>query len=210
MDTCDGIDCNPTCVAAAQDASTVGVGTHSPRDEKPSRRGGPLEVVRLGLYVGDGAGPSKDALYTMLLAAAASAFGGASNVSIANLTAPDVAAVRLPSSLIEPPPLPAPPMAIVTDEAVAPVSLMGLAALSLTRLWPHCRWWPLASQVRLGDFHVLVFPGGSGSAQASAIGEGGLAAVRSFVSAGGHYIGTCAGAFLALQVRRIGAPRQCR
>jgi len=48
-------------------------------------------------------------------------------------------------------------------------------------------------------FHILTFPGGSGGGQATAIGPAGLAAVRAFVSAGGHYLGTCAGAFLALQ-----------
>ena len=52
--------------------------------------------------------------------------------------------------------------------------------------------------VKPGDFDVLVFPGGSGNGQATALGESGLAAVRAFVTAGGGYIGTCGGAFLGI------------
>lgn len=48
-------------------------------------------------------------------------------------------------------------------------------------------------------FDVVIFPGGSGGGQAKALGEAGMAAVRAFVQAGGGYIGTCGGAFLALQ-----------
>lgn len=47
-------------------------------------------------------------------------------------------------------------------------------------------------------FDAVFFPGGSGHAQATALGAEGLAAVRAFVSAGGGYIGTCAGAFLGM------------
>ena len=46
---------------------------------------------------------------------------------------------------------------------------------------------------------IRVFPGGSGNGQATAVGEGGLSAMRDFVAAGGGYIGTCGGAFLGLQ-----------
>jgi glutamine amidotransferase-like uncharacterized protein len=49
------------------------------------------------------------------------------------------------------------------------------------------------------DYHVLVFPGGSGNGQAKELGGAGLAAVRAFVAAGGGYIGTCGGAFLGIQ-----------
>jgi glutamine amidotransferase-like uncharacterized protein len=48
----------------------------------------------------------------------------------------------------------------------------------------------------LEQFDVLVFPGGSGSKQAKAIGEKGRAAVGDFVAAGGGYLGVCAGAYL--------------
>jgi putative intracellular protease/amidase len=48
----------------------------------------------------------------------------------------------------------------------------------------------------LADFDVVIFPGGSGSKQAAAIGECGRDQVRQFVERGGGYIGICAGAYL--------------
>merc|ERR1711879_1121580 len=42
------------------------------------------------------------------------------------------------------------------------------------------------------------FPGGSGSRQAESLGDEGLDVVRKFVAEGGAYIGTCAGAFVAI------------
>jgi putative intracellular protease/amidase len=48
----------------------------------------------------------------------------------------------------------------------------------------------------LADFDVVIFPGGSGSKQAAAIGERGREQVRQFVERGGGYIGICAGAYL--------------
>lgn len=53
------------------------------------------------------------------------------------------------------------------------------------------------ANVKYGDFSTLIFPGGGGGAEAAAIGAAGAAAVRAFVSAGGGYIGTCAGGYLA-------------
>jgi len=49
----------------------------------------------------------------------------------------------------------------------------------------------------LKQFDVVIFPGGSGSKQAKAIGESGRRRVRRFVEAGGGYVGICAGAYLA-------------
>lgn len=49
----------------------------------------------------------------------------------------------------------------------------------------------------LAEFDVVVFPGGSGSAQARALGDEGRERVRSFVQAGGGYFGISAGAYLA-------------
>jgi hypothetical protein len=48
----------------------------------------------------------------------------------------------------------------------------------------------------LRQFDVLMFPGGSGSAQGKAIGEPGRETIRQFVRAGGGVIGVCAGAYL--------------
>jgi putative intracellular protease/amidase len=49
----------------------------------------------------------------------------------------------------------------------------------------------------LSEFDIIVFSGGSGSAQAKAIGEAGRKNVRQFVERGGGYLGICAGAYLA-------------
>jgi glutamine amidotransferase-like uncharacterized protein len=57
-----------------------------------------------------------------------------------------------------------------------------------------------ASDVRAGvltQFDVVVFPGGSATSQAGALGAEGRAAVRTFVADGGGYLGICAGAYLA-------------
>ena len=49
----------------------------------------------------------------------------------------------------------------------------------------------------LQQFDVVVFPGGSGSGQARALGSSGRERVRNFVQRGGGYVGICAGAYLA-------------
>jgi putative intracellular protease/amidase len=49
----------------------------------------------------------------------------------------------------------------------------------------------------LTNFDVVIFAGGSGSAEAKSIGEDGRAEVEKFVAAGGGYVGICAGAYLA-------------
>lgn len=48
----------------------------------------------------------------------------------------------------------------------------------------------------LKQFDVLIFPGGSGSKQAAALGEERREYVRDFVREGGGYVGVCAGAYL--------------
>lgn len=49
----------------------------------------------------------------------------------------------------------------------------------------------------LSQFDAVIFPGGSGSKEAAAIGQQGRRAVRNFVESGGGYVGICAGAYLA-------------
>jgi glutamine amidotransferase-like uncharacterized protein len=49
----------------------------------------------------------------------------------------------------------------------------------------------------LTKFAVVVFPGGSGSLQASDLESNGCQAVRRFVEKGGGYLGVCGGAFLS-------------
>jgi glutamine amidotransferase-like uncharacterized protein len=51
--------------------------------------------------------------------------------------------------------------------------------------------------IDLKPFDVVVFSGGSGSAQAEAIGEAGRNNVRDYIRGGGGYVGVCAGAYLA-------------
>ncbi|HUL39639.1 MAG TPA: BPL-N domain-containing protein, partial [Methanomassiliicoccales archaeon] len=48
---------------------------------------------------------------------------------------------------------------------------------------------------------VLVFSGGDGYRMAEELGEEGMRRVQDFVSAGGRYVGICAGAYLALKTR---------
>ncbi|MDD1746375.1 MAG: BPL-N domain-containing protein [Methanomassiliicoccales archaeon] len=48
---------------------------------------------------------------------------------------------------------------------------------------------------------ALIFSGGDGFRMAEELGEDGMRRVRDFVSAGGRYIGICAGAYLALRSR---------
>jgi hypothetical protein len=50
----------------------------------------------------------------------------------------------------------------------------------------------------LSSFDAVIFPGGSGSGQAKAIGTDGREVVRQYVEDGGGYIGVCGGAYLAL------------
>jgi hypothetical protein len=57
-----------------------------------------------------------------------------------------------------------------------------------------------AAAIRAGqltNYSVVMFPGGSGTGQATALGQTGCAAVESFLAKGGGYVGTCAGAYLA-------------
>jgi len=50
---------------------------------------------------------------------------------------------------------------------------------------------------RLAGFDIALFPGGSGSGEAKALDVAGREQVRSFVEAGGGFLGICAGAYLA-------------
>ncbi len=57
-----------------------------------------------------------------------------------------------------------------------------------------------AASIRAGgltNYDVVMFPGGSGNGQATALQESGCARVAEFVAGGGGCVGTCAGAYLA-------------
>jgi putative intracellular protease/amidase len=66
---------------------------------------------------------------------------------------------------------------------------------------PPCTWEVVGpADVQAGalkPFEVVVFPGGSGSQMAAALGDAGKEAVCQFVESGGGYVGICGGAFLA-------------
>jgi hypothetical protein len=49
----------------------------------------------------------------------------------------------------------------------------------------------------LTNYDVVMFPGGGGTGQATALQQTGCAKVAEFVAGGGGYVGTCAGAYLA-------------
>lgn len=58
-----------------------------------------------------------------------------------------------------------------------------------------------ASDIRggiLSNFDTLIIPGGSAGAQAKALEDDGLVAIRDFIREGGGYVGFCAGTYLAL------------
>ena len=75
--------------------------------------------------------------------------------------------------------------------------LITIHSLCLLGVWP---WITTGIQsLSRSDYEIIVFPGGSGNGQATAIGTKGLDAVRNFVKNGGGYIGTCGGAFLGIQ-----------
>jgi hypothetical protein len=56
----------------------------------------------------------------------------------------------------------------------------------------------LDSELTNEAYDVVLFPGGMSTTESGAIGPTGLAAVKAFVAAGGGYVGTCAGAYLAI------------
>lgn len=53
-------------------------------------------------------------------------------------------------------------------------------------------------QGKLREFDVVLFPGGTGSGEAKALGDDGWRELRAFLQDGGGYLGTCAGAYMAL------------
>ncbi|MDD4871001.1 MAG: BPL-N domain-containing protein [Kiritimatiellae bacterium] len=58
--------------------------------------------------------------------------------------------------------------------------------------WSYQQWMDL-----LGNYQVVVFPGGSGGVMYNKLGREGQRAVKDYVNKGGGYLGVCAGAWLA-------------
>lgn len=103
-------------------------------------------------------------------------------------------------TIIAPPVQPPPVRVAIFEGTGAPDSgianvcarVEGLAGATIDRLKP--------AQIAAGGlqgYDVVVFSGGSGSAQAKSLGETGRERVREFVRNGGGYVGICAGAYLA-------------
>ncbi|MBM3472635.1 MAG: hypothetical protein FJX75_05115 [Armatimonadetes bacterium] len=73
-----------------------------------------------------------------------------------------------------------------------------VALLDSTEGYAACHLGPVdLRRGALTAFDAVGFPGGSGSAEARALGDVAAAYVREFVEAGGGYLGICAGAYLA-------------
>ncbi|MBL9116752.1 MAG: hypothetical protein JNJ83_17220 [Verrucomicrobiaceae bacterium] len=70
--------------------------------------------------------------------------------------------------------------------------LSGRPDFTVTKLPPAA-----IPQLSVKDHDIIIFTGGSGSKQAAAIKDEGVAAVSQFVESGGGYVGICAGAYLA-------------
>lgn len=51
----------------------------------------------------------------------------------------------------------------------------------------------------LDQFQLVIFSGGSGSAQSKSLGEAGRKQVRDYIHSGGGYVGICAGSYLACE-----------
>ncbi len=80
------------------------------------------------------------------------------------------------------------------EKGIAAVSALArqLAGARVTALKPAA-----LGTADLSGYDLIIFSGGSGSAQAKALGEAGRQNVRRFVEGGGGYLGVCAGAYLA-------------
>lgn len=103
-------------------------------------------------------------------------------------------------TIIAPPVQPSPVRVAIFEGTGAPESgianvcarVEGLTGATLDRLKPE--------QIAAGaleGYDVVIFSGGSGSAQAKSLGDAGRERVREFVRNGGGYVGICAGAYLA-------------
>ncbi len=103
-------------------------------------------------------------------------------------------------TVIAPPAHPAPVRIAIFEGSGAPDSgianvcarVEGLPGATIDRLKPD----QIAGGA-LSGYDVVVFSGGSGSAQAKSLGDEGRERVREFVRNGGGYVGICAGAYLA-------------
>lgn len=103
-------------------------------------------------------------------------------------------------TLIAPPVQPPPVRVAIFEGTGAPESgianvcarVEGLVGATLDRLKPE----QIAAGALQG-YDVVIFSGGSGSAQAKSLGDAGRERVREFVRNGGGYVGICAGAYLA-------------
>ncbi len=103
-------------------------------------------------------------------------------------------------TIIAPPVQPSPVRVAIFEGTGAPESgianvcarVEGLTGATLDRLKPE----QIAAGALQG-YDVVIFSGGSGSAQAKSLGDQGRERVREFVRNGGGYVGICAGAYLA-------------
>lgn len=99
--------------------------------------------------------------------------------------------------IVAPPPSAAPRVALYDDKGTGGKAAAEATAASI----PGSLVWRVgAEDIRdgaLSGFDLVIFPGGSGSAIAKALGEKGRQQVKRFVENGGGYTGICAGAYLS-------------
>ena len=88
-------------------------------------------------------------------------------------------------------------VAVFVDDGVGPTDkLMAAIALDPALTARNISAMEIRER-KLGEFDVLILPGGSGSKQGKALGEEGRERVREFVKNGKGLVGVCAGAYLA-------------
>lgn len=168
-------------------------------------------IVRIGYYVGNGTSSHADGeFFATLRTAASQAFGGEGSFAITNMTETGVRSLTPGQFSVMVFPGGSgngtlgdrsPVMARLRD---APVRCRATAAKgSPQRAWTvstgHQASRLPSPALNHSAPRPALPPPAPAAGQATAIGEEGLAAVRRFVAAGGAYIGTCGGAFLALQ-----------
>ena len=81
------------------------------------------------------------------------------------------------------------------NTAATALSKAQRSSYTLTNITEHT----VVSLLSAKSFDLVIFPGGSGTGQANALGAAGQATVKAFVHGGGGYIGTCGGAFLGMK-----------
>ncbi len=115
------------------------------------------------------------------------------------LTGLGMLSAETPPGIITPPRSGTAPRVAIYDDKGTGGGQAGLEA-ALATVPGSLAWRVGAEDIQdgaLAGFDLVIFPGGSGSSEAKALGEKGREQVKHFVEGGGGYTGICAGAYLA-------------